>query len=93
MGPFSYFPGLSDEEALRFRVLSTNRLKAALLAGDAPVVALSGYGLALEAPVMTPVPEETLNEFLAILDQHYRLDRTVKHFGQGHTDLKIWIRQ
>jgi hypothetical protein len=93
MGPFSYFPGMSDEDALRFRILSKNRLKAALLAGDAPVVALSGYGLALEAPVMTPVPEETLAGFLAILERHYRLDRTVKHFGQGHTDLKIWIRQ
>jgi uncharacterized membrane protein YeaQ/YmgE (transglycosylase-associated protein family) len=93
MGPFSYFPGLDDEEAGRYRVLNEERLKMALASGQAPVVALSGYGLALEAPVMTPVPEATVAAFLDALEQNYRLERTVRHFGQAHTPLRIWVRK
>ncbi|NLF86250.1 MAG: hypothetical protein GX571_09120, partial [Lentisphaerae bacterium] len=93
MGPFSYFPGLNDEEALRYRVLNARRMKEALTSGRAPVVALSGYGLAIEAPVMTPVPAATAAAFLETLEQNYRLERTVRHFGQAHTPLRIWIRK
>ena len=93
MGPFSYFPGLGDADALRYHVLNERRLSVALAAGQAPVIALSGYGLALAAPVMTPVPEPQIAAFLETIDRHYRLDRTIEHFGQAHTPLRIWIRK
>jgi len=93
MGPFSYFPELGDADAHRYHVLNEQRLSAALAAGQAPVIALSGYGLALAAPVMTPVPEPQIAAFLEIIGRRYRLDRTIEHFGQAHTPLRIWIRQ
>ena len=93
MGPFSYFPGLGDADALRYHVLNERRLAAALAAGQAPVIALSGYGLALAAPVMTRVPEAQIAAFLETIGQRYRLDRTIEHFGQAHTPLRIWIRK
>ena len=93
MGPFSYFPELGDADAQRYHVLNARRLATTLAAGQAPVIALSGYGLALAAPVMTPVPEPQIAAFLEIIGRRYRLDRTIEHFGQAHTPLKIWIRQ
>ncbi len=92
MGPFSYFPGLGDDEARRYRVLNENLLKAALAAGEAPVAAFSGYGLAIAAPVMRPVPERTIAECRALLNARYARARAVRHFGQGHTTLTIWTR-
>ena len=93
MGPFSYFPELGDADAQRYHVLNARRLATTLAAGQAPVIALSGYGLALAAPVMTPVPEPQIAAFLEIIGRRYRLVRTIEHFGQAHTPLKIWIRQ
>ena len=93
MGPFSYFPELGDADAQRYHVLNARRLATTLAAGQAPVIALSGYGLALAAPVMTPVPEPQIAAFLEIIGRRYRLDRTIEHFGQAHTPLRIWIRQ
>ena len=93
MGPFSYFPELDDADAARYNVLNERRMREALAAGEAPVIALSGYGLALAAPVMTPVPEEQVAAFLEIIGRGYRLDRTIEHFGQAHTPLRIWIRK
>lgn len=92
MGPFSYFPALSDADALRYNVLNANRLATILESSKAPVAAFSGYGFALEAPVMTPVPDGERERFEAILERRYRLDRIVPHFGQEHTPLKIWVR-
>ena len=93
MGPFSYFPGLDDDDARRHHVLNQRLLDAALAAGQAPVIALSGYGLALAAPVMTPVPAAQTDAFLETIGRKYRLDRTVERFGQAHTPLRIWIRK
>ena len=93
MGPFSYFPELGDADAQRYHVLNARRLATTLAAGQAPVIALSGYGLALAAPVMTPVPEPQIAAFLEIIGRRYRLVRTIEHFGQAHTPLKIWIRK
>ena len=92
MGPFSYFPSLSDADARRYHVVNANLLTAILERAESPVAAFSGYGFALEAPVMTPVPEADRKRFETILARHYRLERIVPHFGQEHTPLSIWIR-
>lgn len=90
MGPFSYFPGLTKQEAERYKVLNRERLEEELRVSDAPVVALSGYGLALEAPEMTPVAPEDTAHFESLIEQRYELHSTVDNFGQEHTTLKIW---
>jgi hypothetical protein len=42
---------------------------------------------------MTRVPEAQIAAFLETIGQRYRLDRTIEHFGQAHTPLRIWIRK
>ncbi len=90
MGPFAYFPALSDSEAHHYCVLNGKLLSEALSSSEAPVVALSGYALALAAPEMEPVAAKEIEQFKSLLQQRYRLERVVPHFGQGHTPLEIW---
>ncbi|MDD5705835.1 MAG: hypothetical protein PHR35_07905, partial [Kiritimatiellae bacterium] len=90
MGPFGYFPELSDEAAARHHVLSRARLRAEISSGASPLAAFSGYGLALAAPAMTAVPEDERAELQALLSARYTPIRTVPDFGQEHTLLTLW---
>ncbi len=93
MGPFGYYPELPTEQALRFRVLNRELLREALSSGEAPVAAFSGYGMALAAPAMTPVPDAERNSFFALLEQKYERAAVVPYFGQNHTELILWRRK
>ncbi len=90
MGPFGYFPELDDDKAARCHVLNRAGLRAALTAGEAPLAAFSGYGLAIAAPALTPLPPQERAALTALLETRYRQVRTVPDFGQGHTTLTIW---
>ena len=93
MGPFSYFPGLSDADAKRFHVLNRNQLSALLASAPCRVAAFSGYGLAIRAPVMDEVPEEDRQQFLGLLGKNYDLVQEVPDFGQHSTMLEIMKRR
>lgn len=93
MGPFSYFPQLSDEEAARYHVMNDARLEALLAAAPASIAAYSGYGFAIRSPVMDEVPAAQRHAFLSTLGQHYDGVQEVPDFGQNSTTLQIMKRR
>lgn len=93
MGPFSYFPKLSDAEAARFHVMNRGRLGALLASAPCGVAAFSGYGLAIRSPVMDEVSQEELQEFMDLLGKHYDRVQVVPGFGQQGTTLEILKRR
>ena len=93
MGPFSYFPALSDADAARFHVLNRNRLSALLASAPCGVAAFSGYGLAIRSPVMDEVPQEDVQVFLGLLGKNYDRVQDVPDFGQHCTTLEIMKRR
>jgi hypothetical protein len=93
MGPFSYFPQLSDEEAARYHVMNDTRLEALLAAAPASIAAYSGYGFAIRSPVMDEVPAAQRHAFLSTLGQHYDGVQEVPDFGQNSTTLQIMKRR
>jgi len=93
MGPFTYFPELSDEAAARCHVMNKNRLTALLEAAPCRVAAFSGYGLAIRAPVMDEVPQEDRQLFLSVLGKNYDRVQEVPGFGQNSTTLQILKRR
>lgn len=93
MGPFGYFPGLSDEEAKRFHVLNKNLLRELVESNAVPVAAFSGYAFSMGAPAMEKISDEDRNDIFDIISSRYRLVETIPDFGQEHTDLQIWHRK
>ena len=93
MGPFSYFPALSDADAKRFHVMNRSRLTALLASAPCGVAAFSGYGLAIRAPVMDEVPQEDVQLFLGLLGKNYDRVQEVPDFGQNCTTLVILKRR
>ena len=93
MGPFSYFPELSDDESARFHVMNAGRLAALLESAPATVAAYSGYGFAIRSPVMDEVPEIERIRFLSLLGKNYDGVREVPDFGQNSTTLQLMKRR
>ena len=95
MGPFGFFPALSDDEAKRFHVYNAATLPSLLEDGEnAPaLVAFSGYGFAVAAPAMTRYPDEKRDRMVRMLQKRYEKIREVPDFGQEHTVLGIWRRK
>jgi len=93
MGPFSYFPGLSDEDAAMFKVLNRRGLLALIERAPCEVAAVSGYGFAIRAPVMDEVPDEEAQQFWSALTRNYDLVEVVTDFGQHSTTLQLFKRR
>ena len=93
MGPFGYFPELSDEDAARFHVLNRRALRELLAQAPCGVAAFSGYGLSIQAPVMDRVPHSEYQEFMALIGGHYDFVQEVENFGQHGTLLQILKRR
>lgn len=93
MGPFSYFPNLSDADAARFHVVNRNRLCAVLASAPCDVAAFSGYGLAIRSPVMDEVPQVDVQRFWSVLGKNYDRVQEVPDFGQHCTMLEIMKRR
>lgn len=93
MGPFCYFPALSNAEATRYHVLNRTTLSNILMKSSAKVVALSGYAFALKAPKMTPLHEAERNLIFSEITTGYDLKSTVSDFGQQHTTLQLYLRK
>jgi hypothetical protein len=93
MGPFSYYPEWSLAQAGARHVLNRERLLALLDAGTAEWAAVSGYGLAIASPGITPLPPEEAALLRERLEQRYERVRVFPHFGQAYTELEIFRRR
>jgi hypothetical protein len=93
MGPFSYFPALSDEDAARFKVLNKRGLLALLERAPCEVAAVSGYGFAIRAPAMDEVPDDDAQQFWSALTRNYDLVETIADFGQHCPTLQVLKRR
>jgi hypothetical protein len=93
MGPFCYFPALTTEEARRFHVLNRERLEDVLRTTEAGFAALSGYGLGIQMPGVTPVPPDVREALRSVLAERFERVGEVPYFGQAHTTLELWRRK
>jgi hypothetical protein len=93
MGPFCYFPGLSDAEAKKYHVLNKAAMLELLEKAPCSMAAVSGYGFAVRSPVMDEVPAEDQKLFRETLLRNYTLTQTIDAFGQNSTKLEIYQRK
>ena len=93
MGAFGYFPKLSDADAERYHVLNRRALTDLLESAPTEVAAFSGYGLAIQAPVMERVPYHDYQSFITLLGKNYDFVGEVENFGQNNTLLQILKRR
>ena len=93
MGPFSYFPDLSDAEALSINVMNTRRMEALLRSAPCRLAAFSGYGFSISVPKGDETPKPVQNRFRELLDAGYMKFSEIPHFGQNHTTLECFIRR
>lgn len=93
MGPFSYFPELTDEAAAKHHVLNGKSLAEALRSSPAKVCAFSEYSWAIASPSTDPVPELSRAGYLEIIERGFDKREELADFGQNHTLLKIYERK
>ena len=93
MGPFSYFPSFTTEEAEALHVMNGERLEALIDSAPCPLAAYSGYGFAIEVPKGTQTPVEVRRKFGDLLLRKYRYAGKVDRFGQNHTMLQFFTRK
>ena len=93
MGPFSYFPDLSDDEAKAWHVHNTASLEDLLASAPSPVAAISGYAFAIGAPRCREVPFEQQKRLFRILKDHYEMVDSEPRFGQNATTLLVLRRK
>jgi len=89
LGPFSYFPEMSDEKADAYHVLNRTKLRHLLKTSEAPVAAFSGYGLTIQSPGIVQLPIDEQGELWRMVKLRYDLVVEVSEFGQAGTTLKI----
>lgn len=92
LGPFCFFPGLSDAEADRLHVLNETRYLDRIAFGGAEVAAYSDWGLAIRAPGIVPVEDRQAQRLEQALQAHYTPVGRIGNFGQGETPLRIMKR-
>ena len=92
MGPFSYFPDMPFDRAVRLNVLNTDRLIHLILNSNAPLAALSGYGFTIQSPAITETAPEAQRRIRRALRDAYDPVSRVHPFGQGNTTLEIHQR-
>ena len=92
MGPFSYFPAMSTEEAESLHVMNGERLERLIDSAPCELAAFSGYGFAIEVPKGTRTPDETARKFRDRLYKRYKRIGLERNFGQNHTWLEMFKR-
>ena len=93
MGPFGYFPDLSDEDALKYHVFNRAGMHKLISSAPCEVAAFSGYGLVIQAPVMDQVPYQEYQRFMQELSVNYDFVQEIPDFGQNNTLLQILKRR
>lgn len=92
MGPFSYYPGLTREQASRLNVVNREMLEELIRGAAAPVAAFSGYSFAMSAPAVERLSAEETLGWWALVETHYTPVTEVADFGQGPTPLRVYER-
>ncbi len=90
MGPFCYYPGITDERATSLHLVNRARLLAEIAGSKATFAAISGYGLSIASPEVQPVDDAEYAGTIAALEQRYELVREVPTFGQAATTLRLY---
>lgn len=93
MGPFSYFPEMSDERAARLKVLNRSGLRRLLSESEAPVAALSGFDFCIACPGVSELPAAEQEELRGMIRARYAPWFQQPDFGQGHTLLEVFRRE
>ena len=93
MGPFSYFPELSAEEAAAVKVLDDSRFEKVLDSAPCAIAAFSGYGFAIASPKGEVVPFERQRILWEALRRRYELVARETDFGQNATTLLLMRRR
>ena len=93
MGPFSYFPGLSDKDAEARHVLNDSKLEKLIDSAPSEVAAFSGYAFAIAAPKCTEVSFERQRDLFRRLKERYEAVDTEHNFGQNATTLLVLRRR
>ena len=93
MGPFSYFPEMSTEEAESLHVMNGERMMKLIGSAPCELAAFSGYGFAIEVPKGARTPVETVRSFEEALQTKYDRIGLESDFGQNHTLLRIFRRK
>lgn len=92
MGPFSYYPEMSDEQAAMLHLVNRKKMFDDLALQPAAVAAFSGYGLSIASPQVTEIDDEEKAALENALSRNYTLEKEVPGFGQAGTRLRIFSR-
>lgn len=92
LGPFSYYPGWTDDRCRRVHVVNTPMLTDLIRNSGAPVAALSGYSLSISCPSVSELPQADQDRLWSEVLGAYRPEREVPNFGQAATLLRILRR-
>ncbi len=93
LGPFSYFPAYTDEQARARRVVNEGMMRELLSHSPAPVAAFSGYGLAIRAPDVVELKAAEQAELWSIVNERYTPAGEIPYFGQASTTLRLFTRK
>jgi len=91
LGPFCYFPDMTEDKARACHVMNRDMMLNLLSATEAPVLALSEYGFAIQSPEVVELSNHDRESLTRLLNDRYRLFRTIEDFGQAATDLRIYL--
>ena len=94
MGPFSYFPEMSTEDARAVHVLNRELMENLLESAPCRVAACSDYAFAISAPRCSETPREEQMGLFRRLKRHYEWGYPpVRNFGQNSTTLLLLKRK
>lgn len=93
MGPFSLFPSISIDRAVKIHVHNLQTAKAVIEKAPCSVAAMSGYGFAISAPKCDKVSEKDRSLLFSELEKKYDIALKVEHFGQNDTMLNVYKRR
>jgi hypothetical protein len=89
MGPFSIYPGLSNDVASSMHVVNPEMLKEIIESAGPDFAAFSGYGLVVGCPGVTELPIAVQQMLWEAVHSNYAELRSEKGFGQAYTTLRI----
>ena len=93
MGPFSYFPELSTEDARARHVLNRELMYDLLDSAPCGIAACSGYAFAISAPTCAETDTTELARLFKELKRGYDLVARETDFGQNATTLLLMKRR
>ena len=93
LGPFCYFPDMTDAMAASCHVLNRALLQEVLASSEAPLAAFSDYGFAIRCPEITQLPVDEQAELWRVLSSRYEQVSEITPFGQADTALRIFSKK